>query len=254
MREREWEAAHTVWLWLDLSPSMEFRSSLSPTSKCERALVLALATAELLVQSGERAGILGLVPPAVQKGVAQKLAEAWLRSMTGAAPPESLPPRFVFGRHSACVLISDFLEPIETIRQSLEEYAAQGVRGHLVQVLDPAEETLPYQGRVEFIASEGPLRVLTDRAESVRDQYRRLLEAHREALRALARRFEWQYTLHHSDRPATEAMLALYAGLAGLNQPGQQADYRFKSGGAPAAPADSVELAPPRAAAGGDAP
>jgi uncharacterized protein (DUF58 family) len=171
--------------------------------------------------------------------VAQKLAEAWLRSLNGEAAPESLPPRFVFSRYSACVLISDFLEPIDALRQSLEQYAAQGVRGHLVQVLDPAEETLPYQGRVEFIASEGPVRVLTDRAESVRDQYRRKLEAHREAVRAMAQRFEWLYTLHHSDRPATEAMLSLYAGLSGLNRPGQQADYRAKTPSAIATEGDA---------------
>src|SRR6266508_5203240 len=28
VREREWEAAHTVWIWPDRSPSMVFRSQL----------------------------------------------------------------------------------------------------------------------------------------------------------------------------------------------------------------------------------
>ena len=43
VREREWEAAHTAWLWVDLSPSMRFRSQLTKTSKESRAVVLALA-------------------------------------------------------------------------------------------------------------------------------------------------------------------------------------------------------------------
>src|SRR5674476_529356 len=56
VREREWEAAHTVWLWVDLSPSMHFRSSLSKTSKESRSVVLALALTELLARGGERVG------------------------------------------------------------------------------------------------------------------------------------------------------------------------------------------------------
>src|SRR4029453_9272408 len=48
--EREWEAAPPVWLWVDFSPSMRFRSSLSKTSKESRAVVLSLALAELLAR------------------------------------------------------------------------------------------------------------------------------------------------------------------------------------------------------------
>ena len=54
VREREWEAAHTVWLWPDLSPSMRFKSLLSKTSKESRAVILALALTELLARGGER--------------------------------------------------------------------------------------------------------------------------------------------------------------------------------------------------------
>ena len=54
VRDNEWEAAHTVWLWADPSSSMLFKSSLAPVSKESRALVLALALAELLARSGER--------------------------------------------------------------------------------------------------------------------------------------------------------------------------------------------------------
>src|SRR4051812_7072312 len=59
VREQEWEAAHTVWLWPDRSPSMLFRSQLAEDSKLERCLVVAFALAEILVQAGERVGIPG---------------------------------------------------------------------------------------------------------------------------------------------------------------------------------------------------
>ena len=45
VREREWEAAHTVWLWPDRSPSMVFRSQLAQESKLDRCLVVAFALA-----------------------------------------------------------------------------------------------------------------------------------------------------------------------------------------------------------------
>src|SRR5215472_14032081 len=53
VRELEWEAAHTVWLWPDRSPSMVFASQLAHDTKLYRALVIALALAEILVEGGE---------------------------------------------------------------------------------------------------------------------------------------------------------------------------------------------------------
>ncbi len=41
VREREWEAAHNIWFWIDRSASMAFSSDLASASKVERALVSA---------------------------------------------------------------------------------------------------------------------------------------------------------------------------------------------------------------------
>src|SRR5438132_6242915 len=43
VREREWEAAHTVWLWPDRSASMSFASALATDTKLGRVLVIAFA-------------------------------------------------------------------------------------------------------------------------------------------------------------------------------------------------------------------
>src|SRR3954447_329987 len=45
VREQEWEAGASVWIWCDLSPSMVFRSARALPSKRERALVLCLGLA-----------------------------------------------------------------------------------------------------------------------------------------------------------------------------------------------------------------
>src|SRR5262252_10752491 len=59
VREREWEAAETVWFWRDASVGMRYAYSKQAPEKWERATVLALALASLLVRGGERIGLLG---------------------------------------------------------------------------------------------------------------------------------------------------------------------------------------------------
>lgn len=219
VREREWEAAHTVWLWVDLSPSMRFRSSLSNTSKESRAVVLALALTELLSRGGERVGLFGGLP-FVGRNAGRKVAEVLLNETAEA----SLPPKARLSRFSECLLFSDFLEPVNETVAQLQAIASQGVRGHLVQILDPAEETLPYAGRTEFTASEGGDRMIAGRAETLRDSYRERMNRHRIDLLETARRLGWSFVVHHTDRPPEEVVLALYSQLAGLDR-----DYRYRA-------------------------
>ncbi len=120
-------------------------------------------------------------------------------------------------------MFSDFLEPVDVTAERLETIAAQGVRGHLVQVLDPAEETLPYIGRTEFAASEGRDRVIAGRAENLREQYQERLRRHRRDLLELTQRLGWSFLVHHTDRPPEEAVLVVHNRLAGLER-----DYRYR--------------------------
>ncbi len=57
VREREWEVAQTVWFWRDNGPGMQFASH--SVSKLERANLLLLALATLLVRGGERVALMG---------------------------------------------------------------------------------------------------------------------------------------------------------------------------------------------------
>ncbi len=215
VREREWEAALTVWLWADMSPSMGFRSHLSQITKRERALVLMLAAAELLVRGGERVAVLGLTTPTASRKATTRILEALLTSFASSAVQKSRPPKTTPSRHSSVLLFGDFLAPIPAIRERLDVLAAAGCTGHIVQILDPAEETLPYEGRTEFYGPSGRERWVADRAESVRTAYRARLEAHRAEVAALATRLGWTFMLHHTDRPASEPLLALITQLHG---------------------------------------
>lgn len=215
VREREWEAAHTIWLWPDISPSMRFKSHLSATTKADRAVVMTLAAAELFVRSGERVGLLGLSQPTASRRAASRLAQSIADPSVFAALSRSEPPAARLSRFTSVILVSDFLDPIETIRSYIETLAAQGVSGHLVQVLDPAEETLPYEGRTEFLGLEGDERWTADRAETLRDAYQARLRVHRNELVSAATRLGWSFLVHHTDRPAAETLLSLMMRLEG---------------------------------------
>ncbi len=208
VREREWEAAHTLYLWPNLSPSMIFKSHLSKVTKAERALVLMLGATELLVRGGERVALLGLTQPTASRRATQKLAETLVLSgdihALGSEPPATRLTRF-----SSVILFSDFLDPIDKVRETIESLGAAGATGHLLQILDPAEETLPYAGRTEFLSPDGSQRWIADRAESLRDRYRARLLAHRAAIQETAHRLGWSFLVHHTDRPASEPLLSL---------------------------------------------
>jgi uncharacterized protein (DUF58 family) len=223
VREREWEASHTFWLWPDLSPSMVFCSHLAAVTKRDRALVLTLAIAEMLVRAGERIALLGLTPPMASRRAASRMAESLAANEGSEALKASLPPNTRLSRFSSAVLVGDFLDPPEAIAARITEMAEGDVQGHLIQVLDPAEETLAYQGRMEFRSPESGERWIGDRVETLREAYRSRLAEHRARIEDAARRIGWSFLVHHTDRPAAEPLLTLIMRLQGV-----AGDYRWK--------------------------
>ena len=215
VRQKEWEAAHTVWLWADLTPSMDFSSHLSQTPKRDRALVLLFAAADLLVQGGERVGLVGLMPPTAARNTTERMAEALIADVQHSNQSAHRLAGARLSRQADCILIGDFLDPVDGAKTEFDQLAAQGVRGHLVQVLDPAEETLAYTGRIEFSDPESSGKWLAPRAEQLAERYRGRLAEHRAALDEVLGKLQWTRLLHHTDRPAGEALLALHARLSG---------------------------------------
>lgn len=208
VREREWEASHTIWLWVDRSASMNFSSHLSEWSKLDRAIVVAFALSEVLVQGGERVGIPELMRPGADRNIIEKMAQAILHDK---ADRTSLPPNFAPAAFSEVLLLSDLWSPADEFRRTIGQLAANGARGHVVQVVDPAEESLPYSGRVEFVEPEGGGSITAGRAQLWRTDYQALVANHRAALRAAAERFGWSFTVHRTDRGPTELLFAIHA-------------------------------------------
>ncbi|MBV9331149.1 MAG: DUF58 domain-containing protein [Alphaproteobacteria bacterium] len=210
VREREWEAAQAVWLWCDLSASMAFGSG--NIKKSERAKLLAMALASLLIRGGERVTLLGdPQAPKASRRQLRRIATALDLSREGSA----IPPQGPIAANGLVIWISDFLSPLEEIRAALAAFAAAGVAGYLLRIADPVEEDFPFRGRIRFDAPEGPVSETIGRAERVRDAYRTRFFAHTDTVRTLAQQSDWFYLSHRTDQSPQTALVALYAQMSG---------------------------------------
>ncbi|KQT45143.1 hypothetical protein ASG43_12655 [Aureimonas sp. Leaf454] len=214
LRDQEWEAAQTIWLWADPSPSMLYKSSTAQVSKESRALVLVLALADLLSRSGERVGYPGVMQPISARNAAERIAAALLTNRPG----DGFPPDDRLKRFSEVVLVSDFLDPVEEVVAKIDRIGRRGIRGHLVQIVDPAEESFPYAGRTEFRDPETGAKLTAGRAETLRADYLHLFAARRAHIAEHCRRLGWSFVPHGTDRLASEALVAVHSRLSGVPQ------------------------------------
>jgi uncharacterized protein (DUF58 family) len=211
VRETEWEAAQTVVLWRDGAASMRWQSRSDIPTKIERASLLTLALAALLLRGGERVRLLeaGARTAAGRSGL-ERLAGELERLGEG----NGLPPDIALPRHGRVVLIGDLLAPLADIQDVVGRLAAVPVTGHLLQVLDPAEALLPYTGRVRFESMRRDLQTLVPRVEGIRDAYVRRLAEQQAGLAAISAAAGFGFSVHRTDAPPEVALLALYTALA----------------------------------------
>jgi uncharacterized protein (DUF58 family) len=187
---------------------MAFVSRLARESKLDSCLTVAFALAEILVEAGERVGLPGLMRPTGSRAVIDRMAEAMIHDPTERL---SLPAGFAPASLSEIVVLSDLWSPIEEIRTILTQLSTNGSQGHLVQIVDPAEETFPYSGRVEFTEPEGFGEITAGRAENWRADYEARLKRHRDEIRVETAKLGWSFTIHRTDRTANELLMALHA-------------------------------------------
>ncbi len=214
IRETEWAAVQSVWLWRDASASMRWRSGKKIPAKRDRADLMALALASLLTRGGEQIGMLGLDERASSGSVA---LDRMAFSLLGNGPEQQSPnlPRFEsLPRHCHLVLFGDFLTPLEEIDHRLRQFASNQISGYIVQVLDPAETSLPFDGRTRFEGLEDEGRILIKRVENVREEYVARMARQRAGLQEIARSIGWSLVSHMTDQPPEQALLALFVRIA----------------------------------------
>ncbi len=213
VREKEWQAAQSVHLWVDLSASMAFSSGDSVPPKRDRVAILAMALSLLLMKGGERVALASLgTPPRIGALQLRRIAEGLSQP---ASDDYGAPDTGMFLPNARAVFLSDFLGPIEAVEQAVGQATDRGISGVLYQVLDPAEEAFPYRGRTVFTSMGGGLRHETLRASDLRDRYLDRLAERKERLAQIAHHAGWRFATHHTDGSAQSALLWLFEALEG---------------------------------------
>jgi uncharacterized protein (DUF58 family) len=222
IREMEWEAAQTVSVWTDVSRGMNWRSDLAPRTKRQRAALLTLALSVLLIRGGERVSLLSTDAEAPRGGETQltRIAMA-LATIDGRANADSeaadfgAPPRAPMMRGGKAVFFSDFMGPREDMMAALSHAADRGVSGACVQVIDPAEESFPFDGRLVLTSVGGSVDFETHRARGLKDAYRAKLAERRDELEGACRAAGWRFEIHRTSDSPRKALLWLYGAISG---------------------------------------
>ncbi len=211
VRQTEWEAAQTVYLWRDAGPSMDWRSGAAMPMKKERAELLLLALAALLLRGGERVRLLGgPIRMPGGRGALEGVAE----TLNELPASDGLPPEAPLPRYARVVLFGDFLSPLPAVRRTVGALASLPVQGHLQQVLDPAEALLPFSGRVRFQGLRAEPDHIVPRVEGIREGYAEALSNQLHGLADLCTTAGWTFGTHRTDHPPETALMALYAAMA----------------------------------------
>lgn len=211
VRQMEWEASQTVWLYRDATESMNYRAYRNLLRKKDYAEVLLLALAIVILNGGEQVSLLGTdLAPQTHYNAIQRIADYLpvQKHLVEAG-------RAVAAR-SGAVLISDFYYPVETLVAFCEKLALRGVAGHLVQVYDPSEKDLPFKGRMKFYDIEGAGAEPVDipQVEAVAEEYRRRFVAHQEKLANAAQTIGWKFTSVPTSERLEVVLSRLYDDLA----------------------------------------
>jgi len=216
LRQLEWEASQTVYLWRAGDPGFRWRSNNNLPIKADRADVLLLALASLLNRAGERIALLdGDAPPGLGRADLSRLAMDLARGAEVASNDTTgLPPARPVQANSTIVMFSDWLAPLDTIQARLTPFQAKVQHGHLIQILDPAEVDLPYEGRVKFKGFQDEAALTMARVDSIRQAYQERLSAQQAGLQALTQAAGWHLHQHRTDQPPELALLAVFPAVS----------------------------------------
>ncbi len=213
VRENEWEAANTVYFWRDGNPGMNWKSKKSLPTKQDRASVLCMALASLLLRAGERGAVIGESerPRAGRIGL-ERITRRLANSTGGSELLDSKIPA-----HAQLILVSDFLESPDIWKKRLTRLASRPANAILVRVADPAERLFPYKGRIEMrLPGKSVFEpFIVGRAERAKEAYQQKYDAHVAAISDIARRLGWPIITHSTDMPANTALTALYMAVSG---------------------------------------
>jgi len=94
-----------------------------------------------------------------------------------------------------------------------------GLKGHMIQILDPAEIEFRYQGKVNLKGLENESPCLISNGQTSRHEIEQRIHQHVHDIEQMVKNIPgWNYSTYITDQPLYEAMLPLY-GLRASRMP-----------------------------------
>ncbi len=226
IRQKEKQTPQPIALWCAAGPSMDYSSGREIPTKAWEAAVTALALSLLLTRRGEHVSLLGgRRRPGRSEYTLSRLAEQLIGNLRSGSPlPVNLSEERLPRGHTA-VLLGDFLRPAEEIEAALRQVNTTAGSGLLIQILDQAEISLPFTGRIIYCDPETGKRVPVDNSADIRNEYLDRIDSHLAAVRQICRGLGWEYFLHITDSPVSSTLIKIWDAL-GNNRQSFQGAYK----------------------------
>jgi len=216
IQEKELQTLQNFFIWRDTSESMNYSSLDKINTKLYRANLLTLALTIILSKSGENIALNGINSKLFKgKEAISFVSNQITEKVKGNY--KSIPNLNDIKNNSYVILIGDFLNSIKDTEKTIKELSNRGINGIIIHILDPAEITFPFKGRINFNGLEDEKGILIGKAESVRSDYKKTIKRHIEKLTKLTNSYSWKYFLDISDLEPTVTLNKIYNLLANLN-------------------------------------
>ncbi len=209
-KQKEWQTTQKTYIWCASGSSMDYSSSNKIYNKQAVAQITSMSLALLLRRSEEQVGLFGDLKTGNSEDKMQKIANILLnKSNIEAILPNSTD--FTLPNHSPFIGIGDFLSPIGEITDNFARISHSAKAGFIIQILDPAEIELPYNGRVEFKTSHGKDGNIINNVASIRAEYKTRISEHINQVKALCDDLGWHYILHKTDSDITQTLKDIWS-------------------------------------------
>jgi uncharacterized protein (DUF58 family) len=183
VKEYNAETNMNVYIWLDVSASMECANT--GRSKLHYGSSLAAALAHLALGQHDAVGLTMFADSVIShlrpRAKPQQLDDILHAIVSNRARPVSNASKALHQaaeltpRRGTVVIISDLFDDLDAIKSGLEHLRYKNHEVLILQVLDPWERNLPLEGNIRFHDME-TAETLTTQADGVRDRYRRAVD------------------------------------------------------------------------------
>ena len=216
IQEKELQTLQNFFIWRDTSESMNYSSLDKINTKLYRANLLTLALTIILSKSGENIALNGINSKLFKgKEAISFVSNQITEKVKGNY--KSIPNLNDIKNNSYVILIGDFLNSIKDTEKIIKGLSNRGINGIIIHILDPAEITFPFKGRINFNGLEDEKGILIGKAESIRNDYKKTIKRHIEKLTKLTNSYSWKYFLDISDIEPIITLNKIYNLLANLN-------------------------------------